>query len=82
MISLWPLNGIWGFNMFASLLPSHLVHMEHLRCREPTIVSVMYGIGVQLLGSDLNGTEANALVAVRRAFRVGARNNLAVNILI
>jgi hypothetical protein len=47
-----------------------------------TIVSVIYGIGVHDLGSGREGSDDNALILDRKAFRVGACRTLVANIFI
>jgi hypothetical protein len=68
--------------MCASHLPEQSVCFKLLRLLgELTIVSVMYGTGVQDLGSDLHGATEKHRIPVRIAFRAGARSNLVVSIL-
>jgi hypothetical protein len=55
--------------------------MQRLReCGRLTIVSVMYGIGVQAFESALGGREEKHLNPVRMVCRAGARSILVVNI--
>jgi hypothetical protein len=44
------------------------------------MVSVIYGTGVQLFGSDFEGSEVNDLITVPMILRADARNILGANI--
>lgn len=67
--------------MYESRLPEKLVRGQ-LRggIGKLTIVSVMYGIGVQDLGSALWGREEKHLRLDLKAFRAGARSILTADI--